>query len=206
MKPVCNYCTYLTVYKGNRLPLYYIGSSSIDKIKRGYRGSVKSKSYSSIWKSELKNNPHLFKTYILTKHHTRQEATIKENYFHCKLNITKNILYINKSNAVVDGIFGTTCSGEKNPMYGKKRKDAKLRMKNNNPMKDKVVSAKVTKSKSELRAKGLHKSTRNSDKKLKETSNRMKQNNPSLIKICCLDCKKITTFSALIRFHKSCKG
>ena len=59
------YCTYLTVYSGNKLPPFYIGSSSIDIINNGYRGSVSSKEYKQIWKTELKNNSHLFKIMII---------------------------------------------------------------------------------------------------------------------------------------------
>jgi hypothetical protein len=36
------YCVYLTIYKGNNLPPFYIGSTSIDKIDGGYHGSVMS--------------------------------------------------------------------------------------------------------------------------------------------------------------------
>ena len=30
------YCVYLTIYRGNKLPPFYIGYSSINKIKAGY--------------------------------------------------------------------------------------------------------------------------------------------------------------------------
>lgn len=43
------YCVYHTTYIGNKLPPNYIGSTSVEKIKKGYYGSVKSKSYKSIW-------------------------------------------------------------------------------------------------------------------------------------------------------------
>ena len=55
------YCTYLTVYTGNKLPPFYIGSTSVDNISKGYRGSVLSKNYKSIWKQELHSHPDLFK-------------------------------------------------------------------------------------------------------------------------------------------------
>ena len=47
------YCTYLTIYSGNKLPTFYIGSTSVEKIEQGYRGSVSSKRYQSIWEKEL---------------------------------------------------------------------------------------------------------------------------------------------------------
>lgn len=59
------YCVYFTVYKGNRLPPFYIGSAPVSKINRGYRGSASSAQWGKIWKSELKENPHLFVTFII---------------------------------------------------------------------------------------------------------------------------------------------
>ena len=56
------YCVYLTTYKGNKLPPFYIGSTQVVQVERGYHGSVRSKKYEMMWKSELINNPHLFKT------------------------------------------------------------------------------------------------------------------------------------------------
>ena len=98
------YVTYLTIYSGNKLPPFYIGSSTIEKINNGYRGSVKSKKYKSIWKQELKENPHLFKTKIISKHTNRKEALEKEDYIHRKLNVVKSPLYINM--ALASGCFG----------------------------------------------------------------------------------------------------
>jgi hypothetical protein len=90
------YCTYLTIYKGNLLPPFYIGISSINRIGQGYRGSVKSQVYMSLWKNELKTNPHLFKTIILTTHLNRDEAEKKEEFFHRKLKVVSNPLYVNQ--------------------------------------------------------------------------------------------------------------
>jgi hypothetical protein len=59
------YCVYFTIYKGNRLPPFYIGSAPVSKINRGYRGSASSAQWGKIWKSELKENPHLFVTFII---------------------------------------------------------------------------------------------------------------------------------------------
>ena len=115
------YCTYLTTYSGNKLPMFYIGSTSITKIRNGYKGSVSSKEYKQIWEKELKENPHLFKTKIITLHSDRKLATEKENYFHIKMNVVKSTLYLNKSNAIPDGSYGLSMNGPNNPMYGKKR-------------------------------------------------------------------------------------
>lgn len=90
------YCTYLTVYSGNKLPPFYIGYSSVKKVKNGYHGSVVSKAYKEIWKSEIKENPHLFKTIILTTHETRIEASNRETVFQTHLRVHRNPLYINR--------------------------------------------------------------------------------------------------------------
>lgn len=123
------YCTYLTTYRGNKLPPFYIGSTSIERINNGYRGSVESKSYKQIWIDEIKNNPHLFRTIILTSHNTRKEATEKEFQFQLKLLVHRNSLYINKS---IGGIYFdpelNKRFGKDNPAFGKKRPD----LRNNN--------------------------------------------------------------------------
>ena len=98
--PKLIYCTYLTVYTGNQLPPFYIGSTSVDNVlNKGYRGSVQSKQYKSIWKQELHSHPDLFKTIILTKHETRQEALDKEIGFHVFFSVASNPLYINMAHA-----------------------------------------------------------------------------------------------------------
>ena len=92
-----SYCTYITVYTGNKMPPFYIGHTSIKKIKSGYHGSVSSKEYKALWLNEQLNNPQLFKTFILTTHTTREEAVSKEIYFQTKLNVHKNLMYINRA-------------------------------------------------------------------------------------------------------------
>lgn len=99
------YCTYLTVYYGNLLPPFYIGSTSIKRINCGYRGSVRSKEYKLIWEEELRNNPDLFDTRVITQHDTRKDALSRETKFHTALDVKFNPLYINKSYA--GGCFGT---------------------------------------------------------------------------------------------------
>lgn len=115
------YCTYLTIYRGNKLPPFYIGSSTVLKIEsRIYHGSVKSKKYKSIWENELKENPNLFMSYIITRHKTREEATERELRFHRALKVVKSPMYINMSLATKNGFFGRDVSGTNNPFYGKK--------------------------------------------------------------------------------------
>lgn len=89
------YCTYLTIYKGNKLPPFYIGSTSIENINKGYHGSVSSNRYKDIWKSELKTNPNLFKTIVISTHQTREEALAKEMFLQQKMNVAKSPMYIN---------------------------------------------------------------------------------------------------------------
>jgi hypothetical protein len=128
-----NYCVYLTCYKGNKLPPFYIGSSTIEKIKNGYRGSVSSKVYKNIWKTEIKNNSHLFKTIIISNHDTREEALEKENKFQHALNVVHNNLYINKSYAAKNGFFGRDVKGQFNPRYGVKvLPETRLKISNSN--------------------------------------------------------------------------
>lgn len=113
------FCVYLTCYRGNKLPPFYIGSTSIIKINAGYKGSVVSKKYSSIWKQEITANPHLFNTYIISTHTTRRDALAKELTLQKLLNVVKSPMYINMSIAAIDGFFGQDVSGENNPNFGK---------------------------------------------------------------------------------------
>ena len=95
------YCTYLTVYRGDKLPPLYIGSTSVQKIEDGYHGSVSSKKYKQIWITELKENPHLFETKILTTHSTREEALEEEMRYQIEHNVVRSQQYINM--AVANG-------------------------------------------------------------------------------------------------------
>lgn len=99
------YCTYLTVYSGDKLPPLYIGSTSVDKINKGYRGSVSSKKYREIWKCELKENPHLFETQILTTHSTREEALEEEMCYQLEHDVVRSPEYINMAIANKKFIF-----------------------------------------------------------------------------------------------------
>ena len=89
------YCTYITFYKGNKLPPFYIGSTLIHKISKGYKGSVRSSRFRKIWEEELKTNPSLFKTIILSTHEDHGDALEKEAKFQKALNVINNPLYIN---------------------------------------------------------------------------------------------------------------
>jgi hypothetical protein len=115
------YCVYLTVYSGNKIPKYYIGSSSLSKIKSGYKGSVSSKEWKLLWNGEIKFHPELFDVIIISEHSTRLEALHSELQYQLKYNVVESKDYINKSLAQPNGFFGMDVSGENNPMFGKCR-------------------------------------------------------------------------------------
>lgn len=90
-----SFCTYLITYSGNKLPPFYIGSTSIEKIKNGYMGTICSKQYKRTWKKELFENRHLFKIKIISLHDTRESALNKEEILQKKLNVVVSPLYVN---------------------------------------------------------------------------------------------------------------
>ena len=129
---------YLTMYSGTKMPRWYIGSTTIDKINDGYNGSVDSKKYKAIWLEERKAHPELFKTRILSYHTTKQESLDEELRLHKKHSVIKNINYINMSYCQAKGFHGGDTSkfidyssqeyrdklseagrGENNSCYGK---------------------------------------------------------------------------------------
>lgn len=114
------FVVYLTSYRGNKLPPFYIGSTSMDAIAAGYRGSVKSKVYKSIWASEISNNPHLFSTKTIAVYETRKAALECEQRLQLALNVIKSPMYVNRSIAAPNGFFGRSVESELNPFFGKK--------------------------------------------------------------------------------------
>lgn len=93
------WCVYLTIYSGNKLPPFYLGSTSIKKIEKGYLGSVSSKLYEETWKTEIKENRHLFNIRILKTFEERKDALKYENHLQKSLCMSQNSLYINRSSA-----------------------------------------------------------------------------------------------------------
>ena len=124
------YCTYVTTYFGDKLPLFYIGSSSIEKVNNGYHGTVVSKKWRKIYKMELSNNPHLFSTEIVSIFSTRKEATEYELQLQKSNDAVKSNLFFNESFAAPNGYFGRDVSGEKNPNFGRKKDLSKYNYKN----------------------------------------------------------------------------
>jgi hypothetical protein len=93
------YCVYLTVYLGNKMPPFYIGSTSVERItKRNYHGTVKSREWRETWKQELHDHPEFFKTKIICYHESREEAQAKEADLQTRLNVLKKPgMYINRA-------------------------------------------------------------------------------------------------------------
>jgi hypothetical protein len=91
-----SYRIYLTTYKGNKLPPFYVGSTSDSKLQRGYRGSVASKQFGPVWRAELKSNPQLFRTQVLSsRYETRIEAYEAEDRLLRQLDVVRSELYVN---------------------------------------------------------------------------------------------------------------
>ena len=125
------YVVYLTTYFGSKLPPFYIGSTRLDKIQSGYRGSVMSLKYRTLWKSELTSNPNLFSTKVISTHPTRKDAYQMELKLQLRLNVVNNPMYINMAYANPTGFMGASLVGKDSPHYGMKRsQEAKLRMRN----------------------------------------------------------------------------
>jgi len=115
------FVVYLTIYSGNKLPKYYIGSTNKLKIDSGkYFGSVTSIRYGKIFKHELKNNKELFDVKILSYHETRKEALEEELRLQKENNVVKSNKYFNESYASIDGCFGRNVIGVNNPMFNRK--------------------------------------------------------------------------------------
>lgn len=113
------YVVYLTRYSGDKLPPWYIGSSTEEKVLNGYNGSVRSKKWKNIYYKELKENKSLFKTRILSYHLTREESLKEELRLQRMHLVVKSEKYFNESYATPNGFFGRDISGELNPFYGK---------------------------------------------------------------------------------------
>lgn len=115
------FVVYITYYTGDKLPPWYIGSSSAERVENGYNGSINSKKFKDIYRSEQKLNKDLFKTKILSYHFTRDEAMVEELRLHKKHNVSRNKKYMNLSFAIPGGLFGRT--GRNHPQYGQQHSE-----------------------------------------------------------------------------------
>ncbi|UYM28709.1 homing endonuclease [Serratia phage vB_SspM_LC53] len=112
------YITYLTIYTGEKLPPFYIGSTSLKKFNLGYHGTVTSKKYKDAYKEELSQNPELFDTCIIDEFDTREEATACELHYQKLHDAVKNENFFNMSYAAPKGCFGMDVAGKNHPLYG----------------------------------------------------------------------------------------
>lgn len=119
------YCTYVTTYLGNKLPPFYIGSSSVERVNSGYRGSIKSKKWSGIFYNELKENPHLFFTEIIKTFDDKKSAVEYELQLQIANDVVKSKWFFNESLARDFGWHGMNNKGEANPVFGKRWKHNK---------------------------------------------------------------------------------
>lgn len=114
------YCTYVTTYTGNKLPPFYIGSTSLAKISEGYKGSVRSKKWKTIYKEELKNFPEKFRIEVLKTFQDRTKALEYELELHIANDVVRSKWFFNESLATVNGFFGKSMKGEDNVFFGRK--------------------------------------------------------------------------------------
>jgi hypothetical protein len=98
------YVVYITFYRGNRLPPFYIGKTSKSNVLKGYNGTVSSKKYKAVWLQERIDHPELFKTVILSYHTTEGEALFRETHILRFFNAANNPMFINLTNG--DEKFG----------------------------------------------------------------------------------------------------
>lgn len=113
-----DYVVYLITYSGDKMPKYYIGSTSLEKILEGYMGTITSKKYKDIYYQEIKDNIELFYLEILSYHNSRKEALEKEYKLQKEWDVVKNENFINQSIAAINGFFGRDVKGINNPNYG----------------------------------------------------------------------------------------
>lgn len=190
------YCTYLTIYTGNLLPRRYIGSTSVDRIKNeGYNGTVTSQKYKALWKSERKENRHLFRTRILSLFATDKEAREAEKILQIKYNVIKSPYYINMSLAQPNGFFGMSTKGRK--------------MSEESKIKNRVCRLGVKRPDHAAKLTG-RKRPDQSDLMLGEGNPMYGKTHPNkgkplnLPRATCPVCGTESTRSAIVRYHKNC--
>jgi len=114
------YCTYFTFYLGNLLPPFYIGSTSVYRLHKGYHGSPSSSKYKDIWYQEIKNHPHLFRTFIIEYTDDMVHKLKSEYTWQVKFDAVNSPLFINMSYA--GGRMIPTPEGVAKALETKKRK------------------------------------------------------------------------------------
>lgn len=213
------YVTYITIYSGNKIPPFYIGYTSKNKILKGYRGSVTSKKYKKIWNEELKSNPHLFKTRVIKEFYNKKDALLHEEKIHVMLNVDKNPLYVNMIKSrhywTNTGGYKLTDEQKQNRKWSEERKKAQAKITSE---RNKNVWDSYTKSQKKQRCDNISNSLKGktahnkgkprTDKEKNKISNNTKKamdnkdlrshlskkaKERGIVKICCLECKKVIT-------------
>lgn len=107
------YCVYMTVICDVtlKLPTFYIGSSSVERVNNGYHGSVSSKKYEKLFKKFCKTNPNDISTHILSYHDTDIEARAAELALQKEHKVVKHESFVNLSFAAPHGYFGMDTTG-----------------------------------------------------------------------------------------------
>lgn len=114
------FVVYLTTYFGDKLPPFYIGSTTETKALSGkYFGSIRSKRYREIFESELNSGKDLFCIRIMSYHNTREEALAEELNVQKLNNVVQSERFFNESYASVNGYFGRSVKGKDNHSFGK---------------------------------------------------------------------------------------
>lgn len=92
------YCIYLTIYLGDNLPPFYIGSSTVEKVLKGYHGTVTSAKYKDIWRKEIQTNRHLFKTFMIPSPPilTMTDKLMLEAKWQLEFDVVNSPLFINQ--------------------------------------------------------------------------------------------------------------
>mgnify|MGYP000272903504 CR=1 FL=1 len=91
------YCIYFTIYLGTKLPPFYLGSTKVDNIPKGYRGSVSSAKYAQIWRQELKQHPELFRTIVIPNQYANTQKDILDLEYKWQkiFDVVKSPLFVN---------------------------------------------------------------------------------------------------------------
>lgn len=71
----------------------------MDRFHKGYKGSPSSAQFKDIWQSEIKNNPELFKIFIIEYTHDMNSKLQSEAYWQKQFNVVQDPLFINMAYA-----------------------------------------------------------------------------------------------------------
>uniref|UniRef100_A0AAU8HZC6 HNH endonuclease n=1 Tax=Rhizobium phage IG49 TaxID=3129228 RepID=A0AAU8HZC6_9CAUD len=120
------YCVYFTFYRGDKFENFYIGKTLVNNIHdKGYRGSSASKDF----KSEIRENPHLFSIKIHKVFRTDKEAIDYENEIQTHFDVVKSPLFLNQA-IYLNKDFAPKSKGRKESEETKAKKRASMLGKN----------------------------------------------------------------------------